>query len=148
MAEHYLQTGDKEWFQKNRARITAAADWILRQHTGYLKDLPGREKLAVAGLQHPQVLGVYLNGSFWRWYIMNDAFSVQGLRRFAGALEDFDPEAANLYRTKPMLMPRRFSALSIWKSHFAQCEWLGMEPTAAPFRPRRMRGEQRFGILQ
>ena len=99
MADHYLLTGDKEWFQKNRARIQAAADWILRQRAQYLKELPDRGKLEVAGLQPPQCLSdPFLGRSMWRWYFIHDAFSVQGLRRFADALEDFDSEAARRYR--------------------------------------------------
>ena len=31
MAERYFLTGDKAWFQRNRARLQAAADWIIRQ---------------------------------------------------------------------------------------------------------------------
>jgi hypothetical protein len=99
MAEHYMLTGDKEWFQTNRGRMQAAADWILRQRTAYLEGLPHREKLAVAGLQPPQMLGdMGLGKCAWRWYFIHDAFSVQGLRRFADALADFDPEAGQGYR--------------------------------------------------
>jgi hypothetical protein len=101
MAEHYLLTGDKEWFQKNRARIQAAADWILRQRAKYLQDIPNRQVLDVAGLQPPQALGDGgLGRSCWRWYLIHDAFSLQGLRRFADALAEFDPEAAQRYRVE------------------------------------------------
>jgi len=101
MAEHYLLTGDKEWFQKNRARMQAAADWILRQRAKYLQETPNRQELEVAGLQPPQVLGdAALGQSWWRWYFAHDAFSLQGLRRFADALADFDPEAAGRYRVE------------------------------------------------
>ena len=31
MADRYFLTGDREWFQRNRARMQAAADWIIRQ---------------------------------------------------------------------------------------------------------------------
>jgi len=101
MAEHYLLTGDKDWFQKNRARIQAAADWILRQRAKYLQEIPNRQALEVAGLQPPQILGdMGLGRSVWRWYLINDAFSLQGLRRFADALGEFDPEAAQRYRVE------------------------------------------------
>jgi hypothetical protein len=99
MAEHSFLTGDKEWFQTNRGRMQAAADWILRQRTAYLEGLPHREKLAVAGLQPPQMLGdMGLGRCAWRWYFIHDAFSLQGLRRFADALAEFDPEAGQGYR--------------------------------------------------
>ncbi len=101
MSDHYLLAGDKEWFQKNRARMQAAADWILRQRALYLKDIPNRQNLAVAGLQPPQILGDYALGkSYWRWYLIHDAFSLQGLRRFADALAESDPEAAQRYRVE------------------------------------------------
>lgn len=99
MAEHYLLTGDKQWFQKNRARMQAAADWILRQRAEYLQGIPNRRELEVAGLQPPQILGdIALGKCWWRWYLIHDAFSLQGLRRFADALAESDPEAARRYR--------------------------------------------------
>jgi hypothetical protein len=101
MAEHYFLTGDKEWFQKSRARMQAAADWILRQRAEYLQGIPNRQELQVAGLQPPQILGdIALGQSWWRWYFVHDAFSLQGLRRFADALTEFDPEAARRYRVE------------------------------------------------
>ncbi len=101
MAEHYFLTGDKEWFQKNRVRMQEAADWIVRQRADYLQGVPGRQGLEVAGLQPPQVLGdIALGKSWWRWYFIHDAFSLQGLRRFADALADFDAEAARRYRVE------------------------------------------------
>ncbi|MCG2659265.1 MAG: hypothetical protein L6437_03335 [Kiritimatiellae bacterium] len=98
MAEHYFLSGDKEWFQQNRARMGAAADWIIRQRGRY-KDIPNWKNLDVAGLQPPQVLAdAYLPMSYWRWYLVHDAFSHQGLRRFADALAEFDPADARKYR--------------------------------------------------
>ena len=99
MAEHFFLTGDKEWFQKNRGRMQEAADWIIRQRTAYLEGIPRREQLAVAGLQPPQMLGdIGLGMCAWRWFFIHDAFSLQGLRRFADALAEFDPEAGRKYR--------------------------------------------------
>ena len=57
MSERFFLTGDKKWFLKNRARLQAAADWIIRQRTQYLKDIPNRKDLLVAGLMPPQMLG-------------------------------------------------------------------------------------------
>ncbi|MBN2296162.1 MAG: hypothetical protein JXM70_27270, partial [Pirellulales bacterium] len=99
MADRYFLTGDKQWFKRNRARLQAAADWIIRQRTSYLKDLPNRHDLLVAGLMPPCMLGDYaLPSCDWRWYYSDNAFSLQGLRRFADALAEFDPEAARKYR--------------------------------------------------
>ncbi len=95
MAERYFLTGDKEWFQRHRARLQTAADWIVRQRALYMKNIPNRQDLLVAGLMPPYMLGDYaLPSSDWRWYYCDNAFSLQGLQRFADALADFDAEAA------------------------------------------------------
>ena len=99
MADRYLLTGDKAWFEQNRARIQRAADWIIRQRREYLKDVPNRDQLCTAGLLPPMVLGdTYLGKCMWFWYSATDAMSVQALDRWAQALEDFDPAAAKRYR--------------------------------------------------
>ena len=99
MAERYFLTGDKQWFQRHRARLQAAADWIIRQRNSYMKDVPNRQDLLVAGLMPPYMLGDYaLPASDWRWYYCDNAFSLQGLQRFADALAEFDAEAGRKYR--------------------------------------------------
>ncbi len=101
MAERYFLTADQAWFQRHRARLQAAADWIIRQRSSYLKDVPNRKELLVAGLMPPYMLGDYaLPSSDWRWYYCDNAFSLQGLQRFADALADFDPEAARKYQAE------------------------------------------------
>ncbi|MBM4020173.1 MAG: hypothetical protein FJ288_17950 [Planctomycetes bacterium] len=101
MAERYFLTGDREWFQRHRARLQAAADWIIRQRHSYMKDVPNRQDLLVAGLMPPLMLGDYaLPSSDWRWYYCDNAFSLQGLQRFADALADFDAEAGRKYRAE------------------------------------------------
>ena len=49
LAEHYFLTGDAKWFKKNQWRMQAAAEWIIRQRTLYLKDVPNRENLCGGG---------------------------------------------------------------------------------------------------
>jgi len=99
MAERFFLTGDREWFLRNRARLQAAADWIIRQRTLYMKDTPNRQDLMVAGLMPPCMLGDYAIPSCdWHWYYFDNAFSLQGLERFADALAKFDPEAGRTYR--------------------------------------------------
>jgi hypothetical protein len=99
MAERYFLTGDKEWFQPNRVRMQAAADWIIRQRNSYMKDIPNRQDLLVAGLMPPCMLGDYaLPSCDWHWYYCDNAFALQGLWRFADALTQFDPEAGRKYR--------------------------------------------------
>ena len=98
MADRYFLTGDKEWFQRNRDRMQAAADWIIRQRNRYMKDVPNRNGLLTAGLMPPCMLGDYaIPSSDWHWYYCDNAFALQGLRRFAGALAEFDPEAGRKY---------------------------------------------------
>ncbi|MHB9064163.1 MAG: hypothetical protein ACYC4B_10255 [Pirellulaceae bacterium] len=99
MAERYFLTGDKEWFQRNRARLQAAADWIIRQRTLYMKDTPNRQDLFVAGLMPPCMLGDYAIPSCdWHWYYVDNALALQGLQRFADALTELAPEAGRKYR--------------------------------------------------
>jgi hypothetical protein len=98
MAERCFLTGDKAWFQHNRVRMQAAADWIIRQRSLYMKDVPNRRELAVAGLMPPTMLGDYaLPCCDWHWYYVDDALSLQAVRRFADALAEFDPEASRKY---------------------------------------------------
>lgn len=101
MAERYFLTGDKAWFRQHRSRLQAAADWIIRQRTLYLKDVPNRQALFVAGIMPPCMLGDYaLPACDWHWYYCDNAFALQGLRRFADALAEFDPDAARRYRAE------------------------------------------------
>ncbi len=101
MAERYFLTGEREWFQRNRARLQAAADWIIRQRALYMKDVPNREKLMVAGLMPPCLLGDYaLPSCDWHWYYVDNALSLQGLGRFAEALAELDPAAGRKYRAE------------------------------------------------
>lgn len=98
MAERFFLTGDKAWFEKNRARLQAAADWTIRQRTTYMKDIPNRRNLFVAGLMPPCMLGDYAIPSCdWHWYYCDNAFALQGLQRFAEALAVLDPQAGRKY---------------------------------------------------
>lgn len=98
MAERYFLTGDKEWFQQKRERLQAAADWIIRQRTKYMKNVPNRKDLHTAGLMPPSMLGDYAIPSCdWHWYYVDNALSLQGLQRFADALSEFDPKAGRKY---------------------------------------------------
>lgn len=99
MADRYFLTGDKDWFQQNLARMQAAADWIIRQRNSYMADVPNRQELMVAGLLPPCMLGDYaLPSCDWHWYYPDNAFALQGLRRFADAVAEFDPTAGRKYR--------------------------------------------------
>jgi hypothetical protein len=49
MVEHYLLTGDRDWFARAAPKLQANADWMIRQRRAYLKDVPGRERLWMRG---------------------------------------------------------------------------------------------------
>ncbi|MCU0960619.1 MAG: hypothetical protein MUF48_10995 [Pirellulaceae bacterium] len=99
MAERFFLTGDREWFERHRVRLQAAADWIIRQRTHYVADMPHRHDLHVAGLMPPCMLGDYAIPSCdWHWYYVDNALSLQGVQRFADALAEFDADAGRRYR--------------------------------------------------
>jgi hypothetical protein len=99
MVERCLLLGEREWFLKHRDRLQAAADWIVRQRTTYMQDVPNRRKLLVAGLMPPCMLGDYAIPSCdWHWYYVDNVLALQGLQRFADALAAWDPASAGAYR--------------------------------------------------
>lgn len=99
LVERYMLTGDRDWFEKNLARMQKAADWILRQRHDYLKEIPNRQQLLVAGLMPPCQIGDYvLPACDWHWYYVDNALSLQAIQRLADALADFDAAAAKRYR--------------------------------------------------
>jgi len=101
MTERYFLTGDKEWFLRHRERLQAAADWIIRERTTYMQGIPNRQALHVAGLMPPSMMGDYaLPACDWHWYYFENAFSVQGLTRFADVLMEIDPAAGRKYRNE------------------------------------------------
>ena len=98
LAEHYMLTGDGDWFRRNQWRMQAAAEWIIRQRTDYLKGVPNREDLWAAGLHPPQHIADCAWGySEWKWYTNIDAWNYQGLHRFGEAMRDIDPDNAARY---------------------------------------------------
>ena len=98
LAEHYFLTGDAKWFKKNQWRMQAAAEWIIRQRKLYMNQVPNRDELAVAGLHPPQHISDCAWGrSEWKWYVNIDAWYCQGLRRFAEAMAEVDPDNAGRY---------------------------------------------------
>ncbi len=94
MAEHYLLTGDAEWFRKAVPKLQANADWMIRQRHSHLKDVPGREGAWCHGLLPPHNIWDSTN---WRlWYETNANYWL-GLRRYAEAIADLDAELGRKY---------------------------------------------------
>ena len=109
LADHYFLTGDAKWFKKNQWRMQAAAEWIIRQRTLYMNDVPNRENLAVAGLHPPQHISDCAWGrSEWKWYVNIDAWYYQGLHRFAEAMAEVDPDNAAKYLAESEQYRKRF----------------------------------------
>lgn len=123
MAERYFLTGDAGWFQRHRARLQAAADWIIRQRQTYMAGIPNRDRLFVAGLMPPCMLGDYaLPACDWHWYYVDNALSLQGLQRFAEALDALDSGAARPYLEEAAAFRRDL------------CRAVGREAALAPVR--------------
>ena len=98
LAEHYFLTGDADWFKKNQWRMQAAAEWIIRQRTLSMNNVPNRQDLWAAGLHPPQHITDCAWGySEWKWYTNIDAWYCQGLRRFGEAMRECDPANAARY---------------------------------------------------
>lgn len=102
MAHRWYLTGDREWLDARIERMKAAADWIIRERRSYLKELPEREKLHVAGLMPPLMFGDYaLPYCDWRWYYSDDAYAYMGVDAVSKLLEDIgEREAAAYYRSE------------------------------------------------
>jgi len=101
MMDRVFLTGDKQWFQGNRVRLQAAADWIIRQRNTYMQGIPNRKDLQVVGLMPPCMMGDYaLPASDWHWYYFDNAFALEGLSRFADVMMEADPRAGRKYRAE------------------------------------------------
>ncbi|MHB1293448.1 MAG: hypothetical protein ACYC4R_00490 [Anaerolineae bacterium] len=100
ITERQMLIGDA-YFAQHRDRLQAAADWIIRERRTYLQEAPNRDELFAAGLMPPCMIGDYaLPACDWHWYYCDNALSLQGLQRFADALEAFDPQAAQHYQAE------------------------------------------------
>ena len=101
MCDRYFYSGDKSGFMQHKARLQEAADWIIRQRTQYMKDIPNRDKLFVAGLMPPHQMNDYaMPASDWRWYYSDNALALQGLQRFADVMMAVDPKAGKKYENE------------------------------------------------
>jgi len=136
MCERYFLTGDRAWFLKHRARLQAAADWIIEERTRYMEDVPNRDKLFVAGLMPPCMLGDYaLPASDWHWYYGDNALSLQGLQRFADVLMEIDPAAGRKYEAEAAAFRKALRRALVEEAARAPVR-LGRDGTYRSFIPR------------
>jgi hypothetical protein len=97
MVEHYLFTGDKDWFVQHKDRMQKAADWLIRQRNEYLKEAPNRKDLWCAGLQPPAASSECWGLNQCRWFYYIDAVSCEALLGFARVLAEVDAERGKTY---------------------------------------------------
>ncbi|MBL7223938.1 MAG: hypothetical protein ISS72_08795 [Candidatus Brocadiae bacterium] len=103
MVEHYLLTGDRDWLARAAPKLQANADWMIRQRRGYLKDVPGHERLWTHGLLPPHNTWDSTN---WRPWYESNANCCFGLSRFAEAIADLDPELGKKYAAEAQAYAR------------------------------------------
>ena len=97
MVEHYLFTGDREWFAQAAPKLRANADWIIRQRHAYPRDVPGRDRLWTYGLLPPHNIWDSTN---WRPWYESNAICYFGLKRYAEILAEWDPQASGRYQAE------------------------------------------------
>ena len=96
MNEHFLLTGDRDWLERNVARIQANAEWILRQRQWTSTLVPGGERLWCKGLQPAvQISSDKSCGSgFFMQYFVTDAMYSLAVGGLAGLLAPLDAKEA------------------------------------------------------
>ncbi|MFA6110533.1 MAG: hypothetical protein WDA75_17355 [Candidatus Latescibacterota bacterium] len=93
LAEHFLLTGDRDWFGRVAASVVAGADWIFRQRQGTLADLPHSRGWERGFLPAGSLEDVT---EFYYWLSTN-CVTWRGADRAAASLETFGhPEASRV----------------------------------------------------
>ncbi|MBQ4575274.1 MAG: hypothetical protein IJA85_08770 [Clostridia bacterium] len=97
MMYRYYLTEDRAWLDERLPRLKKAADWMIGELRGYMKEIPNREDLHCFGLIPPGQISDYaLPASDRRWYYFDNAFNQMGLSAFADVLTKIgDPDAAH-----------------------------------------------------
>ena len=95
LADHYLMTGDREWFAGVADHIITGADWVFRQRKNTMKDLPHSRGWEYGFLPAGSLEDV---ADFYYWLSTN-AVTWRGTDSAAAALEKFGhPDAARVRR--------------------------------------------------
>jgi hypothetical protein len=118
LAEHYWLSGDKRWLAAVAPRITANAEWMLRQRQVMAKAVPGGERLWCKGLLPPRQ-PTPDSGGLWMHVYECEAYYWLFVARFADTLSVVDPAggaklraAAEAYRQDLLAAVDRSIALS------------------------------------
>jgi len=90
LVEHYLLTGDKEWFKAAAPRIKANVEWMLRQRKVVRDMVPGGDRLWCKGLQ-PALQVTPDSGGLWMQFYECEAYYWVAVAHFAEALKTIDP---------------------------------------------------------
>ena len=94
LAEHYLFTRDRQWFQPRLGSMKKAAEWILSERRATMRtDEDGRKVWEYGLLPAGQLED---NEEWLYWYAVN-GYAYKGLKYFALALSDLDPESSRRY---------------------------------------------------
>jgi len=94
MAEHYRLSGDRDWLQRQKPRLHAAVDWIIRRRRATLVDTltpEDQERIRRGQRPHPGLQAPLAAGDGGgRAFILADVCGYQSVRLMADALAEID----------------------------------------------------------
>jgi hypothetical protein len=103
LAEHYLFTRDKAWLEAHLPKMLKAADWIVSERQGTMRNDADGQKVWEYGLLPA---GQLEDNEEWQYWFAVNAYGYRGLRAAAEAVAEIDPaqgrrlaEEAAKYRT-------------------------------------------------
>ena len=91
LTEHYWLTGDAAWLKAVAPRLTANAEWMLRQRRSMTDLVPGGDRLWCKGLQ-PALQVTPDSGGLWMPFYECEAYYWASVSRLAATLSVIDPE--------------------------------------------------------
>ena len=94
LSQHYEMTGDTAWLKANEARMTANAEWMLRQRQMLTNSLPGGNRLWGKGLQ-PALQVTPDSGGLWMEFYECEAYYLAAVTRLANDLASINSPQAN-----------------------------------------------------
>ncbi|MEI6915461.1 MAG: hypothetical protein WCL39_10045 [Armatimonadota bacterium] len=91
LTEHYWLTGDTAWLKASAPRMSANAEWMLRQRKVMSNAVPGGEHLWCKGLQ-PALQVTPDSGGLWMQFYESEAYYWASISRLADTLSVIDPK--------------------------------------------------------